>query len=216
LILAAHCLKNKQESHDFGPGDISVLLGVHNYSKPQEEGRISATVSSINTHQHWNTNVQSYDGDIAILKLTNEVQFDHLIRPICLADEESEIVKAIHGTVVGFGLTEDGTLSDVAKKLDIPIRDFHNCTSHSSDHETFATARTFCGGPANGSGVCQGDSGGGVYVIHNNTFYLRGFVSSALINALNECDTKREAIFTDVTQYYDWIQRGGLMRHRSR
>jgi len=197
---------SKYDMHVFGTGDFSVMLGVHNHSKSQEEGRISSCVNSINIHKYWNKNVQIYDGDIAVLELANEVQFHNFIRPICLADEDSPIVQAPNGTVVGFGKTETGSLSDVAKKLEIPIRDYHSCTANGSDHGYFASARTFCGGPANGTGVCKGDSGGGVYVVHNKTFYLRGLVSNSLINDANECDVYQEAIFTDVTQYYDWIR----------
>ena len=33
----------------------------------------------------------------------------------------------------------------------------------------------------------------------------RGLVSASLTNEFNHCDTYKEAIFTDVTKYYDWI-----------
>jgi len=141
------------------------------------------------------------------LELANEVQFNNYIRPICLADEESEVAKTTSGTVVGFGLNGNGTLSDIANKLEVPIRSYHRCTSYSRDHHSYISYRTFCGGPADGRGVCSGDSGGGVYVLHNDQFYLRGLVSASLMNNLNQCDIHKEAIFTDVTKYYDWIER---------
>jgi len=201
-------MKGKYESHVFGIGNFSVILGVHNYKKSDELGRISAKVKSINVHQHWNTDVPSFDGDIAFLELVNEVKFSNYIRPICLADEDSEVAEALQGTVAGFGLTKNGTLSNIANKLDISIRDYHSCTLTYPDHQSFASARTFCGGPADGRGVCDGDSGSGVYVQHNNAFYLRGIVSNSLVdNNTMECDTHQQAIFTDVTQYYEWIKR---------
>jgi len=182
------------------------MLGVHNYKKEDEVGRISAGIKSINVHKHWNTDTLIYDADIAVLELANEVQFNNYIRPICLADDESEIAEASTGTVVGYGLTENKTLSDIANKLDISIRDYHSCIAKSSDHQTFASARTFCGGPADGRGVCSGDSGSGVYILHDKIFYLRGLVSSSLVNNKFECDTYKQAIFTDVPQYYYWIR----------
>jgi len=192
------------------------LLGVHNHKKPQELGRISVGIKTIHIHKYWNTDVLSYDGNIAILELTNEVQFNNYIRPICLADDESDMAEISTGTVIGFGITENGTISDVAKKLEIPITDYHSCTENSLDHQRIASVKTFCGGPADGRGVCNGDSGGGVYVKHNDIFYLRGLASSSLINNNFECDTLRQAIFTDVLQYYDWIMRGGLKKRQSR
>jgi len=196
----------------FGTEDITLMLGVYNYKRPVEQGRVSTKIKSIYVHKSWNTNVQNYDGDIAILELANDIQFDNFIRPICLADDESEVAEALHGTVVGFGFNENRTLSDIANKLDISIRDYHSCTLISPDHQTFASFRTFCGGPADGRGVCDGDSGSGVYVLHDGAFYLRGLVSSSLINDNNECDTHKQAVFTDVTQYYEWIKRGGLKK----
>jgi len=206
-------MKGKCESHVFGTGDFSIILGVHNYKKSDELGRMPAEVKSINVHKHWNTNVPNYDGDIAFLELVNEVKFSNYIRPICLADEYSEVAEASHGTVVGFGITNNGTLSDIANKLDISFNDYHNCTLTNPDHQAFASARTFCGGPADGRGVCDGDSGSGVYVQHKDAFYLRGLVSNSLVdNNTMECDTHKQAIFTDVTQYYEWIDRAGLKK----
>jgi len=188
------------------------MLGVQNYKKAEELGRISVGFKSITIHRHWNTNEPSFDADIAILELANEVQFNNYIRPICLADDDSEIAEISKGTVVGFGITENGTPSDIANKLEIAITDYHSCILKSRDISTFASARTFCGGPADGRGVCSGDSGSGVYVKHNEIFYLRGLVSSGLINNNYECDTHRQAVFTDVPEYYDWIKRGVIKK----
>lgn len=205
-------MKGKLESHEYSPKDFSVLLGVYNISMATEVGRVTSTVRSINVHQHWNTNVQTYDGDIAVLELTDEIKFNNYIRPICIADEDSPIVRARNGTVVGFGKTRNGQISNVAKKLEIPILDFTKCVKESSDFESFASARTFCGGSADGTGVCDGDSGGGVYVTYGNAFYLRGVTSVSAANTALQCDTKKRAVFTDVTYFYDWIKRGGLRK----
>ena len=182
------------------------MLGVHNYKKSDELGRISAKVKLIYIHQHWNIDVPSFDADIAILELVDEVKFSNYIRPICLADEDTHVTNITNGTVVGFGLTENKTVSDIAKKLDISFRDYHSCVKTHKDYQTFARARTFCGGPADGRGVCDGDSGSGVYVQYKDQFYLRGLVSSSLVNNITfECDTHKQSLFTDVTEYYDWI-----------
>jgi len=134
------------------------------------------------------------------------VQFNNFIRPICIANEESELAQALRGMVVGFGFNENRILSDIANKLEVPIRSYHLCTSYSRDYHSFISSRTFCGGPADGRGVCDGDSGSGVYVLYNDQFYLRGLVSASLVNEYNQCDIHKEAIFADVTKYYDWIK----------
>jgi len=204
-------MKGKQDSHEFGLGDFSVLLGVHSHKKPEEEGGISVKVKSIHVHPDWNTDVRSYDANIAILELKNDVQFNNFIQPICLADDETEITQFPIGTVVGFGIITDlnknkmTSISNVAKKLEIPFRNYHDCSKESPVHRDFISARMFCGGPADGRGVCRGDGGGGVYVLYNEKFYLRGLTSSTLLNDDYKCDTHKQALFTDITMFYDWI-----------
>jgi secreted trypsin-like serine protease len=52
----------------------------------------------------------------------------------------------------------------------------------------------------------SGDSGGGFIVKTNGKWYLRGIVSSSLINPdTYECDTSNFVVFTDVTKFTDWI-----------
>ena len=206
-------MKGKRNSHKFNTGDFSVLLGAHNLTKDnyydKEEGRISECVNTINVHPDWNVHVENYwDADIAFLELANEVQFSPFIRPICIDDRRSKVAKARSGTVVGFGITENGTISNIANKLEIPIYDHLNCTKHSERHHGLVGHRSFCGGTADGRGVCLGDSGGGVYVNYNGRSYLRGLVSSALHSVEEQCDFNETAIFADVTKYYDGIKKG--------
>ena len=206
-------MNEKQDAYKFTTCDFSVLLGVHDLSKSDEEGRISVNVNDINIHSDWDVNSDSYDADIAVLELAEEVTFNKFVRPICVPDVESGVAGSSIGTVTGFGKTEVGVISNVAKKLEIPIYNFKNCTKYSSDHRSLVSHRTFCGGTADGRGVCDGDSGGGVYVKHNRAYYLRGLVSSSLMNVDLECDVDRVAVFTDVPKFYGWIKSGGLDVH---
>jgi len=206
-------MTKKDNTHKFTTCDFSVRLGVHNLSNANEEGRISASVNAIYIHPDWDVNMNSNDADIAVLELANDVVFNKFVRPICVPDVDSDVARVSNGTVIGFGKTETGFLSDVTKKLEIPFYDFKNCTTHSSDHTTFVSARTFCGGTSDRRGVCDGNSGGGVYVKHGGRFYLRGLVSFGLLNADLECDVETDAVFTDVPKFYGWIKSGGLDQH---
>ena len=87
IFPAAYCVKGKNDSHEFNAGDFSVLLGVHNNSQLQEKGRIHSCVNSINIHSDWNTDVENYEVDVAVLELANEIQFTNYIQPICSDDE---------------------------------------------------------------------------------------------------------------------------------
>jgi len=205
-------MKGKYDSYLFSPNDFTVLLGVHNVSKADETGTVSAKVKSIHIHPDWNVNVHIYDADIAVLELEDEIQFNEFIHPICLALPQSAPAYATNGTAVGFGRTETGRTSNVAQKLDLPISNYHTCTRKSSRHRELVGSRSFCGGPAGGRGVCDGDSGSGLYVMHNEKFYLRGIVSASLMTNVNECNVDAYSMFTDAPKFHDWIKGVGTVK----
>lgn len=67
-----------------------------------------------------------------------------------------------------------------------------------------------------GINVCNGDSGGGMYIFQNNSWYLRGIVSfSALRDGTNLCDLYSYAAFTNVPHYVSWIQ-SQLQEHQQK
>ena len=200
-------MRDKQSEDRLRTDDFSAMLGVHNHKLSEETGRILVKVKYIYIHPDWDAYSESFDADIAVLELVREVGYNKFIRPICIPDINSEVGKFSRGIAVGFGITENDTISDIANKLKIPIYDHEKC---SEDHQPLISDRTFCGGSADGSGVCNGDSGSGVYVIYKRKYYLRGIVSSSLPNEVNECDVNREAVFTDVPKFYGWIKHGGL------
>lgn len=50
-------------------------------------------------------------------------------------------------------------------------------------------------------------TGGGLTAKNDNIWYLRGIVSSSLVDqVLSVCDTKNYAVFTDVAKFTNWIQ----------
>jgi len=206
LFLAAHCIKGKEYSYEFTTRNVSVLIGVHNLDLYYDGMIDTKRLRNIKVHPDWNMEVNMYDADIAILELYDEVLN---IQPICLAGAQSLIHHASNGIAVGFGMTANGNYAKIAQKLNIPIYAYHNCTRNINDifMRSLVSPRTFCGGPGDGRGVCQGDSGSGVYVYHNGQFYLKGIVSVALPGNVNICNVKMQAVFTDITRFYDWIKK---------
>lgn len=59
-----------------------------------------------------------------------------------------------------------------------------------------------------GTGVCNGDSGGGMYFDDSGIYRLRGIVSIAKSKngVENFCDANSYVVFTDAAQYLNWIQ----------
>lgn len=154
-------------------------------------------------HPDWNPNIESFDADIAVLVLANDVAFSATVQPICLTKSQA----ITNGFVVGYGKSEDTTKAheNIPKILKTPIYKNDDCFLKNYLLATLSSKRTFCGGTGTGTGVCSGDSGSGLIVFDKNAYYLRGIVSSSLFNQQRQCDVNTYSIFTNVAYYVDWI-----------
>lgn len=188
------------------PRDILVLLGVYDLKNPLEVGRIVTSVQSIKMHPDWNPQTESFDADISVLVLANQITFSASIQPICLPIT-NKIKGITKGYVVGFGKSEDTTKlhENIPKILEIPIHDNEDCFLTNNLLTKLSSKRTFCGGSGTGIGVCNGDSGSGLILFDKNAYFLRGVVSSSLRGGQFGCDVNTYSVFTDVINYVDWI-----------
>ncbi|KAL7016093.1 hypothetical protein ACKWTF_016809 [Chironomus riparius] len=93
LLSASHCFKNKGESTVLSPFTTYALLGAYDLNRTKESVLIKAHVSSIKIHSDWNTQIETYDADIAILS--------NFKPPSNMNAFE------IDGTVVGYGLSDE-------------------------------------------------------------------------------------------------------------
>jgi len=95
---------------------------------------------------------------------------------------------------------------NIPKVIDTPIYTNQQCFKSNQNLARILSGRTFFGGLGKGVEVCRGDSGGGVFVMSGNVYYLRGIVSSSLRDAHHECDVDNYSVFTNVLKFNDWIQ----------
>ncbi|XP_070502072.1 CLIP domain-containing serine protease B4-like [Chironomus tepperi] len=206
VLTAAHCVLGKNHQYELVPRDIIVVVGAHNLSICHERGKVSVGVEKIDIHRDWNPSSQSFDADIAMLTLVDDLPFTQFIQPICLIDSNSYINRVWNGYTVGYGKSETSLNSEnVLKSVLIPIEPSNEECFYTNEFlMKIASNRSFCGGDRVGSGVCLGDSGNGLFVQHSGTYYLRGIVSSSLYTN-NNCDVYNYAIFTNVVKFYDWI-----------
>jgi len=187
--------------------DISVLLGVHELDNPNETGRKSYAVESIHVHNQWNPHTTQFDADIAVLKLSVDVTFGTWIQPVCIAKLVAPLKNTNKGVIVGFGKSEKSAPHEnVPMKANTPIRSSDDCYAEFPSLIKLATYRTFCGGYANGTGACTGDSGGGLTVVQDDVHYLRGIVSASLHGTEYGCDVESYSIFTDIKNYLPFLK----------
>ena len=133
----------------------------------------------------------------------DEIPITRFIRPICLATNDLDLNK---GYVTGWGKSEDEskTHETIPKELQVPIWNNERCFLESHQFTQLSSVRTFCAGSRNNSGVCNGDSGGGLFIESNGVFYLKGIVSASLTKA-NKCDVSNFAIYTNIAKFLSWI-----------
>lgn len=82
VVTAAHCVRRLQRSK------IRVILGDHDQFITTETPAIMRAVSAIIRHRNFDAN--TYNHDIALLRLRKKVIFGKTIRPVCLPKEASD------------------------------------------------------------------------------------------------------------------------------
>lgn len=168
VISAAHCINTSTKN--YRPHEVLLWLGRYSLIDWSEIGAISSNVQQIIIHSDYKRQRESYDADIAILVMEKRVEFNEFIRPVCLWSGSSNIqhVEGLKGTVVGWG--KDGTdkiVSNIPKKVDLPIVNTITCVQTSESLYKAVSNRTFCAGTLMGDGPCHGDSGNFVIVFHH-------------------------------------------------
>lgn len=219
VVTAAHCVTQRGSRKRKLPTDILVKVGRFNISEEREDQGRDHEVGQIVTHRNYKP--LTYENDLAILKLAVPVIFTPYVQPACLWKRDDSIpLPDWHrqsGTVVGWGLTDNNKTATTLNTAKMPVVDMHECLA--SDRQFFGNllyAMSFCAGHKNGTGVCNGDSGGGMFFKNEDQWYLRGVVSySNIVDATRICNLKQYVGFTDAGQYLEWIYENAPINENS-
>lgn len=184
-----------------------MYLGKHSLSSNDEHTK-EVEVKQVIVHQSFLK--RTYSNDIGLLKLKDHVQFTKYIQPICLWNElPQHHVYFQTGYVVGWGLTEQGNEpAEILREVQMPVIDSMQCLDSNRDvFGQFLSPTNFCAGYRNGTSVCSGDSGSGMFINVNGVWMLRGLVSLG-VKSLHEteCNPTDYVLLTDVLRYIDWIK----------
>ena len=78
-------MKLKQFISNFSePNTLQIHIGAHNFTAPDDEVLVIYDVESITFHEDYNPN--TYENDIALLLLTEEITFSENVQPVCQPD----------------------------------------------------------------------------------------------------------------------------------
>nr|XP_029715999.1 serine protease grass-like [Aedes albopictus] len=210
VLTAAHCTINQRTKYQQNVKNLFVDAGTHDLFTLSDRQRHSVkSVSSFNNYT-W----QSHQYDIAILELDSEIKFNQYVQPACVFLEQKLNDKV--GTVVGWGLTEFNAASSILREAQLPVVDTITCLN--SDPGAFGPTlkkEMFCAGYTNGTGVCNGDSGGGLFFEINGVWYLGGITSftRARDEDSTKCQTKGYAVFTKIHDYLPWIRETSNLKY---
>lgn len=109
------------------------------------------------------------------------------------------------------GITENDTFSPTLRITSVQVVSDEKCREkQKKDFRKYITFTSFCGGWGNGTGVCNGDSGGGLVLqMPNSTLWeVHGVVSvSPRRLGTSFCDPNFYTIFTKVGFRIGEIQR---------
>lgn len=170
---------------------------------------MSPKIKKIIVHPDYKqTDQTSADADIALIVLKQTIKFTQYIRPACLWKGNIEIndIVSQSGIVVGWGRDKSGIISSTPNKVEMPIVSEATCLRSHESYRFLTSNRTFCAGKRDGSGPCNGDSGGPLTMLKNDRWYLRGIVSTSLYDTnTTSCDVRNYIVFTDVAQFLPWI-----------
>ncbi|XP_074234692.1 coagulation factor X [Camelus bactrianus] len=194
VLTAAHCLHQAQR--------FKVRVGDRDTEKEEGNEMVHEVEMTV---KHSRFVRETYDFDIAVLKLRTPIRFRHNVAPACLPEKdwaEATLLTQKSGIVSGFGRThERGRLSSTLKMLEVPYVDRSTCKLSSS----FAiTPNMFCAGyDAQPEDACQGDSGGPHVTRFRDTYFVTGIVSWG-----EGCARKgKYGVYTKVTNFLKWIER---------
>ncbi|XP_063244255.1 transmembrane protease serine 9-like [Bacillus rossius redtenbacheri] len=194
VLTAAHCVRRLKKSK------IRVYLGDHDQFNATETPVILRMVSAVIRHRNFDVN--SYNHDIALLRLRKPITYTKRVRPVCLPQDDADPAGR-SGIVVGWGrTTEGGALPSIVQEVQVPILTLQQCRQ-SKYKPSRITPNMLCAGRGDHDS-CQGDSGGPLVIQSApDRLEIVGIVSWGV-----GCGRPGyPGVYTRVTRYRDWIRR---------
>ncbi|XP_055612801.1 ovochymase-1-like [Uranotaenia lowii] len=203
VVTAAHCLYDDTSQQFVGWSGILVRLGVYQLERALSDTAVQ-TRSVDRIFQGPEFNINLLINDITLLHLKEPVRFTNYVYPACV--NRRGLVGA-NGTTIGWGRTEESELATTLKMATMSVIDDIDCLGSDRAHfGPMLNQGMLCAGQRNGTTVCNGDSGGGLFFNRNGVWFLGGIISFKKPRPSdNICATDGYAGFTNVAKYLSWM-----------
>ncbi|XP_034047180.1 trypsin-1-like [Thalassophryne amazonica] len=196
VLTAAHCTTGTT------PSQWTVYLGrlVQKGPNPNEEVRRSVT----RIIQHPNFVLATYNNDISLMQLSEDVNFTDYIMPACLAASGSTFTDGTDTYVTGWGRISaaESVPSSRLRQLLLPVVGPRRCKCDYVGVSDINDNMICAGRPQGGMDACKGDSGGPMVINDGNIWTQGGIVSFG-----KGCGRPNfPGVYTRVSAYEDWIK----------
>lgn len=205
-LIAAHCIKRKISREAIVASDVIVQFGAHHSKNTNKVSKFSLSPKRIIIHDDWNSSEVIYDADLSLLEFKKDsIRFGANVFPVCLWDSVVE-PSEMEGEVTLWAKNEvpKKNHENVRKQIKVLIQTNEDCLPGHGKLAELSSRRTFCAGLKNGSGICFGEGGGGLFIEVNKIYYLKGIVTSTLTKN-DDCDISNFSVYTNVLRFKDWI-----------
>ncbi|KAL0127867.1 hypothetical protein PUN28_003247 [Cardiocondyla obscurior] len=195
VLTAAHCVANM---NSWDVARLTVRLGDYNIKTNTEIRHIERRVKRVVRHRGFNS--RTLYNDVALLTLSEPVEFTEQIRPICLPSG-SQLYSGKTATVIGWGsLRESGPQPAILQEVSIPVWSNSECKFKYGAAAPGGIVDSFlCAGRA-AKDSCSGDSGGPL-MVNDGRWTQVGIVSWGIGCGKGQYP----GVYTRVTHFLPWI-----------
>ncbi|XP_023934841.1 chymotrypsin-like elastase family member 2A [Bicyclus anynana] len=218
VVTVAHCITVPFKGQKPAAEKVKVILGLHDMNGTESHSQ-TKKVEKLIVHEDFDK--RRFYSDIALIKLSSAATLTSFVQPACVwrSGLESALTEPTVEVVPGWGIDNDNTMPGPLQQALLPIVSNDTCVrSNPSFYLKLLNEKNFCAGyHNNGTGVCNGDSGGGLVVYvpdrtesgsgkESGAWYVRGMASlSQTVPNGFICDPDQYSLFTDVAKFTDWI-----------
>ncbi len=202
VLTAAHCVTDSNGNPNWFPSD-EVVIGRHDLTTGAGE---EINFQSVVVHTLWDgegfssgSATRAFDYDVALIRLATPATAGG---PVTLATgaDAADWAPGQPGTVMGWGLTEANTLSDVLLEVDIPFSSDATCDS--TWGMFFVEGLILCAGGVPGEDSCSADSGGPLIAPPGET----GWKQVALVSGGGACGSTSPAFHAFLPNLRSFIE----------
>ncbi|KAK8377043.1 hypothetical protein O3P69_013589 [Scylla paramamosain] len=197
ILTAAHCVAHMSQ---LDIQNLRVRLGAHNLlavERSVQEMKVSRVV------RHKDYDSQRLYNDVAMLTLSQPVDYTSEIRPVCL-DSTGKTYDGEDVTVAGWGsMHEGGPQPSTLHKANLRVVSLNDCKKKYGPAAPGGIVPTYLCAGTDGKDSCQGDSGGPLVKFVQGVWRQVGLVSWGI-----GCGKGHyPGVYSRVSSFLPWIQR---------